>query len=100
MQNFTDDGGFAAISIEPWRYNNQIRTTLQRHEGWHRGMHSERARFVIARGQDSTPVTRAAHADWFTAQRRPVAHFDRRVKAIHVEMNDRAGRRLDFHSPI
>jgi len=65
-------------------------TALQRHERRHRGMNAERAGFVIARGQDSAAIASAANADGFSTQSRPVAHLDGRVKAVHVEMNDRA----------
>jgi hypothetical protein len=54
-------------------------------------MNAERARFVITRGQDSTPLARPTHADRFPPQSRPVPHLDGCVKAVHIEMNDRAG---------
>jgi hypothetical protein len=53
-------------------------------------MNAERARFVIARGQDAASLARAANADRLPAQSRPIPHLDRRVKAVHIEMNDRA----------
>ncbi len=61
-------------------------------------MHAELARFVIARGQDAAPIARPADADRFAAQRRPVAHLDRGVKAIHIEVNNRARLRIFLHA--
>jgi hypothetical protein len=61
-------------------------------------MHAELARFVIARSQDATPVAGSADADRFAAQRWPVAHLDRRIKAIHIEVNNRARLRIFLHA--
>jgi hypothetical protein len=63
-------------------------------------MNAERARFVIARGQHAAAIPRAADTDWPSAQSRPVPHFDGRVKAIHVEVNDGARRCIACHSPM
>src|SRR5439155_9368378 len=71
---------------------NQVWAALQRHESRHSRAHTEFARFVIARRQHAAPITSAAHAYWFAAQRGTIAHLDRGVKAIHVEVNNRAPR--------
>jgi hypothetical protein len=42
------------------------------------------------RGQNAAPLSRAAHADGFATQGRPVAHLDGCVKAVHIEVDDRA----------
>src|SRR5215472_9972989 len=88
MQDSTNDCGFAPINIEARGQYNQIWASLQRHESWHRRAHAELARFIIARRQYTAPLARATHAHGFPAQRGAIAHFDRRIKAIHVEMND------------
>jgi hypothetical protein len=63
-------------------------------------VHAEFARFVIACGQDAAPIARATDPNRFSTQSRPVAHFDRRVKAVHVEMNDRAGCGIRGHAAM
>jgi hypothetical protein len=97
MQDSADHRRLAPINIEPGRQDDQIRAALQRHESRHGRAHAEFARFVIARRQHAAPLACAAHADRFAAQRRPIAHLDRSIKAIHIEMNDRAGPSLSFH---
>jgi hypothetical protein len=100
VQDFPNDRCFPAINIKSRREDDQIRTTLQRHERRHGGVNAEYARFVIARGQHAATIPRAADTDWLSAQSRPVPHFDRRVKAIHVEVNDCARSGIGFHSAI
>src|SRR5260370_2407384 len=61
-------------------------------------MHAELARFVITRGQDAAPIARPADANRLAAQRRPVTHLDCGIKAIHIEVNNRARRRIFLHA--
>jgi ketosteroid isomerase-like protein len=61
-------------------------------------MHTKLARFVIARGQYAAPLSRAANADWFAAQARLIAHFNGGVKAVHVQVDDRAARWVSLHT--
>ena len=63
---------------------------LQRHEGRHGRANAEGSRFVVTGGEDATSIASATHADRFTSQGGLVAHFDRGIKTIHVEMNDPA----------
>src|SRR5438477_9727601 len=74
-----------------------MRAALQGHESRHGRADAELARFIVARGQHSAPVARAAHADRFSFQGRLIANFDRSVKAIHVEMDDRARLFVGLH---
>ena len=90
MQDFADDGGFLAVNIEARRHDDEVRAALQRHESRHRRAHAELTRFVVAGGQHTAPIARAADADRLSFQRRLIAHLDRGVEAIHVEMDDRA----------
>ena len=89
-QDLADDSSLFPVNIEAGRKNDEVRAALERHEGRHGRAHAELARFVVAGRQDPAPVSRAAHADRLAFQRWLVAHFDRRVKAIHVEMDDGA----------
>src|SRR6266496_2537932 len=100
MQNSADDRGFTPINIEARRQHDQVRATLQRHEGRHGGTHAELSCFVIARRQNAAAFASAAHAHRFAEQRRTVAHLDCRIKAVHVEMNDGACFRSFFHTEI
>jgi hypothetical protein len=59
-------------------------------------VHSELARFVVARRQNATAAC-TADAYWLTAQRRSITHLDRRVKAIHIEVNDGARLGIFLH---
>src|SRR5438034_10210310 len=70
---------------------------LQCHESRHGRAHTELARLVIARRQHAAPITSAAHAHGFAAQRGAIAHFDRSVEAIHVEMDDGTWLLLTLH---
>ena len=97
MKNSANHGGFAPINIEARRQNDEFRTTLQRHESRHGRAHAKFARFVIARRQHAATIARAANADRLAAQFRAIAHLDRGIKAIHVEMDDRPSVRLDLH---
>ena len=45
-------------------------------------------------------LARATHAHRFPAQRRAITHFDRRIKAIHVEVNDCSRLLFDLHEEI
>ena len=90
IQNLPDDRGFAPVNVEARREDDEIRTTLQGHERRHGRVDAECARLIIARRQYAAALPHAANPDRFTAQRRPIAHFDRRVEAIHVEMDDGA----------
>src|SRR5438067_9240690 len=92
MHDLANNRRFFSVNIEPWRQDNELRATLQRHEGWHGGLNAEGARFVVAGSKYATLVARTAHAYWFAAQRRSIPHLDRGVEAIHVEMDDCAGR--------
>src|SRR5205814_10565656 len=58
------------------------------------------ARFVIARSQNAASLARAAHADGFAPQRRPVPDLDRCVKAVHIEVDDRACSLFILHVEI
>src|ERR1700730_2217617 len=100
MQDFPNDRGFAPINVETGRQHDQIWTTLQRHKRRHRRMNAERARFVITRGQNSPTLARAAYADRLSPQSRPVPHLDGRVKAVHIEMDDRASWGIACHTPM
>jgi hypothetical protein len=61
-------------------------------------VNAEFARLVIARGQDAASISRATDPHGFTTQRRPITHLDRRVKAIHVQVNDRSRFLFVWHS--
>src|SRR2546421_2848491 len=74
-----------------------MRAALQCHERRHGRAHAELARFVVARGQHAATIARATDADRFSFQGRLIADFDRSVKAIHVEMDDRARRTFRLH---
>jgi len=58
----------------------------------------ELTRFVVARGENAPAIARAADSDRLAFQRWLIAHFDRSVKAIHVEMNDFTGTLGRFHN--
>ena len=100
MQDFADHRGFLAVNIEACRHDDQVRATLKRHESRHRGAHAELTRFVVAGGQNSAPVSRAANADRLSFQRRLIAHLDRGVEAIHVEMDDGAILTVRLHQEM
>src|ERR1700757_4151940 len=95
MKDSANHCGFTPVNIEPRRQHNQVWAALQRHESRHSRAHTELAGFVIARRQHAAPITSAAHAYWFSAQRGTIAHLDGGIKAIHIEVNNRA-RRLSF----
>ena len=61
-------------------------------------MHAELARFVIASGQDAAPIARPTYADRFATQGRPIPHLDCGIKTIHIEVNNRARRRIFLHA--
>jgi hypothetical protein len=63
-------------------------------------MHTELARFVIARRQHATPITSATYAHRFAPQRGAIAHFNGGIKTIHVEMDDRARFFFRLHQEI
>src|SRR5437868_10389837 len=90
MKDSANHCGFTPINIEARWQHDQVWAALQRHESWHGRAHTELARFVIARRQHAAPITSAAHAHWFAAQRGTIAHLDGGIKAIHVEVNNRA----------
>src|SRR4029077_10260545 len=96
MQNFADNRRFSPVNIESRRQHDQFWTTLQRHEGRHCRTNRESSRLVVASGQYTAPISCPADTNWFSTQRRFVSHFDRGVKAIHIEMDDRARRRFHF----
>ena len=89
---------FPPINIEARWQHDQIRTALQRHESRHGRADAKLSRFVIAGRQHAATIACAAHADRFSAQLRLIAHFNRGVEAIHVEMDDaaRLGRLVHF----
>ena len=99
-KDFANNGGFFSVNIEPRRKDDEVWAALQGHEGRHRRAHTELARFVVAGRQHSTPVSRTTDADGFAFQRRLIAHLDRRVEAIHVEMDDRARAISEGHEEI
>src|SRR5439155_17629985 len=80
--------------------HDQVREALQGHESRHGGAHAKLSRFVIAGRQNTAPVARAAHAHWFAAQRRAIAHLYRSIKAIHIEMDNRARLLFALHTEI
>ena len=90
MQDLADHRGLLAINIEARRQDNEIRTALERHESRHGRAHAELPRFVVASGQHTSPIARATDAHRLSLQRRLIAHLDRGIEAIHVEMDDRA----------
>ena len=90
MQDASNDSGFPAINIETRRQHDEFRAALQRHVGRHGGAHAELSRFIITGREDPAPIAGAAHSDWFAAQLRAIAHFDRGIKAIHIQMDDGA----------
>src|SRR5207247_7870193 len=42
-------------------------------------------------------IARAAHTHWLAAQRRTVAHLDRGIEAVHIEMDDCVRLCISFH---
>ena len=88
VENFANALRLAPIHVEPRGHDDELRTFSQRDKSRHRRTNPECACFVGGRRQHAATVPRAAHANWFSAQFRAVAHLDRRVKAIHVEVND------------
>ena len=97
MQDFANHRGFLAVNIEAGRHDNQVRAPLKGHESRHGRTHAELTRFVVTGGQNSAPIARATHADGLSFQRRLIAHLDRGVEAIHVEMDDGALLSLRLH---
>ena len=51
-------------------------------------MHPEFARLVIRGGNDAAPGSATADGDGLALERRVVAHFDRGVKAVGIDMDD------------
>ena len=97
MQNVANYGRFTPVNIEPGRHHNQLRATLQGHECRHGRADTEFPCLVVARSQNAPAFSRAADANRFAPKCGPVANFDRRVKTIHVEVDNDAGRGLVWH---
>src|SRR5207247_10892220 len=97
IQDSTDDGGFAAIDIEPCRQHDEFWTALQRHKSGHGRAHTELARLVIACCQNPASISCAAHANWLAAQRGTVADLNRGVEAVHIQMDNCARPWIFFH---
>src|SRR5436190_19368842 len=100
MKDSANHCGFTPVNIEARRQHNEVWAALQCHESRHGRAHTELARLVIARRQHAAPITSAAHAHGFAPQRGAIAHFDRSVEAIHVEMDDGTWLLLTLHKEI
>src|SRR5439155_26086691 len=88
VKNSTDDGGFAAIDIEPCRQHDEAWTALQCHTSWHGRPHTELARLVIACCQNAASISCAAHAHRLAAHRGTLPDLNRGIKAVHIEMDN------------
>ena len=88
MQDAANDSGFPAINIETGRQHDKFRAALQRHIGRHRRAHSKFSSFIITGREDAASITCPADPNRFATQFGAIADLDRRVKAIHIQMND------------
>ena len=79
-----------AVLLEVGPHDDERRAQPHRARHGNRRPHAERPR-LVAGGRDHAPRRRvAAHRDRLAAQRRVVALLDRRVKRVHVDVEDLA----------
>jgi hypothetical protein len=86
------------VDFEAWLDEDQVRTLSFRGDRRHSRANAVLASFV-ARGGDDAALGRTAHCHRLAAQVRIIALLDRRVKGIHVDMDDLAvsrRRKADF----
>jgi len=80
-----------AVALEGVRQQHQIRALAQRPFGRHRRMDAKAARDIIAGRNHPALLGQAADRKWNSAQGRVVAHFDRGIKTVAIDMDDLAG---------
>src|SRR5699024_9437489 len=81
-----------AVDVEARLHENEIGTHALGRGRRHRRSDAERARFV-AGGGDDTPMA-AAYCDRLALEARIVSLLHRRIKSVHVDMDDLPGRSL------
>src|SRR6202011_6172185 len=92
-QDIANFGRIMAINFESGRHNDQLGTSLQGLEGWHRGPNPKFARLVVTGCQYASAISWASYAHRFTGQFGMIANFDCGIKAVHVELDDFTRRR-------
>ncbi|MBB2671484.1 UNVERIFIED_ORG: hypothetical protein GGE44_001035 [Rhizobium esperanzae] len=77
------------VEVEAWRHEDQVRTFSFRGDRGHRRVDAEFAG-LIARRRNHPTRRRSPDGDRFAAQFRVIALLDRRIKRVHVDMDDLA----------
>lgn len=72
------------------RQQHQGGTELFRQRRRHGGTYAETAGHIVAGGDDATAIGCTADRQRHVTQRRVVPHLHRRIKAVHVDMDDLA----------
>jgi endonuclease III len=90
-QNFPNLTRDRSVASEVWGYEDAIRAESFSSNGRHRRPYSKLPYFIRS-GADNRAATTPSDNDRLAPQLRIVPLFDRRVKRIHIDMNDLANR--------
>ena len=83
----SDPRRFLSVEIKAYRQEDQVRAKITSFEGRHRRATTELASLVVAGRQNSSPAA-SPDCDGFSGQFGLLSDLDRRIKAIHIDMDD------------
>lgn len=96
VKKWRESGPIQPVGIKPWGNKNQFGAFAPRNKGGHGRAHAKFAGFVTGGGYNATFLA-MAYGNRSPFKGRVVALFDRRIKCIHVDVDNAAyGRR---HGP-